>query len=188
MNSSSKKNKNQGFTLIELLVTCTLSAVLIVLAISGYHYFITADRSLAQVTQLVTAIQFARSEAIKRHTTVTLCKSADQKQCGGVWSNGWIIFVDTAGGGKVISKNSILRVYQIPSHQCTLKWEASRSDNYLQMSASGETRGQDGSFIYCSLLNKSHPGYSIIVSQTGRVRVVKGEDADGKPLICIGHP
>lgn len=184
MDFSLKKTKNQGFTLIELLFTCTISAVLILLTVSGYQYFISEDRSLAQVTQLVTAIQFARSEAIKRRTVVTLCKSANQKQCGGDWRDGWIIFVDTTGSGKVISKNSILRVYQIPPNQCTLTWDASRSDNYLQMNASGETRGQDGSFIYCSLLNKSHPGYSIILSQTGRVRVAKGEDADGKPLVC----
>src|SRR5262249_51451734 len=45
------------------------------------------------------ATQIARSEAIKRNATVTLCVSADGKTCGtGNWRQGWIVM----SGGTVL--------------------------------------------------------------------------------------
>ena len=44
----------------------------------------------------------ARSEAVKRNTSVTVCKSLNGATCNTVgtdWSTGWLVFEDTTGDG-----------------------------------------------------------------------------------------
>lgn len=160
--------KINGFSLIELIIALALTAIVITLAVPGYQTLIATNHVQSKVDELVTAIHFARSEAIKRHTTITLCKSLDTKQCGGKWQDGWIIFVDKTAQGYVGRTDDILRVVQYTTKTDRLEWHGSRSNNYLQINPDGTTRGQDGSFIY-----ETQAGYSskIVISLTGRVRV-----------------
>lgn len=177
-------NKNRGMSLFEVLLTTALLAILLTLAVPAYKSFVAADRVTAEVTQLVTAINFARHEAVTRHSIVTLCKSADGVKCGGNWSQGWIVFVDKKGDGSVDSSSELLSIHQILKTKDQLYWNALHSNNYLQFDASGNTHGQDGTFIYCSATKNSQLNYAVVISQTGRVRISKGKDADGKPLVC----
>lgn len=163
--------KASGFTLIELLITLTLLGILLALAIPNYQTFITSNRLITQVNQLVVAINFARSEAIKRHTTVTLCASNDGKKCDGFWNKGQIIFIDATDNGQVDTNDKILRIYSALPNTVQLEWRSLHKD-YLQMSASGGTHGQDGTFIYSSTQNPAEI-MKISVSQTGRVRIEK---------------
>jgi type IV fimbrial biogenesis protein FimT len=50
----------------------------------------------AQTNDLVTAIQLARSEALKRGANMVVCASDTQTTCTGkdTWSSGWIVFSD----------------------------------------------------------------------------------------------
>jgi type IV fimbrial biogenesis protein FimT len=160
---------NNGFTLIELLVTLTLLAVLLTLAVPAYKSLVTNTRTTTQVSQLVSAINFARSEAIKRHVVVTLCASSDQKSCGDDWSKGWLVFVDKQAAGEIVAGDEILRIYEATPNGYKLEWRSLRS-SYLQMDPTGGTHGQDGSFFYYADDDKNTQ-QKISVSQTGRVRV-----------------
>ncbi len=159
--------KNFGFTLVELLVTLTLLAVLLTLAVPTYNSLVSDTRTTTQVSRLVSAINFARSEAITRHVIVTLCASSDQRSCGNDWSQGWLVFVDKQTAGQVSKGDQILRIYDAVPNNSKLEWATLR-DHYLQFKSSGFTNGQDGSFIFYTD-NKAQQ--KIIVSQTGRSRV-----------------
>ena len=65
--------------------------------------FIQANRLTAQTNDLVTVLNYARSEAIKRGVRVTLCSSNNGTSCLGstTWDTGWIAFIDTNGDGLV---------------------------------------------------------------------------------------
>jgi type IV fimbrial biogenesis protein FimT len=177
-------HKNHGVSLLELLLATALLAILLTLAMPAYKSLLATDRAATEVVQLVAAINFARSEAVKRRNRVTLCKSADGAKCGGSWSQGWLVFVDKKGDGVINSSDELLSVHQILKGKDQLDWSASHSNNYLQFDVSGNTHGQDGTFIYCSATKNPQLNYAIVVSQTGRARISKGKDADGKPLIC----
>jgi type IV fimbrial biogenesis protein FimT len=86
-----------GFTLIELMVTVAILAVLLVLAVPSFSSTISRSRVASAASSLSVAFTTAKSEAVKRGRSVTVCKSANisaaQPTCAtsGDWSTGWII-------------------------------------------------------------------------------------------------
>ncbi len=160
-----------GFNLIELLVVVALLAILLSVAVPSYRALITHTRTATIVSELVATISYARNQAVKKHEIVTICNSTDGKQCGGSWSQGWIVFVDKQGKGQVGDGDQILAYHQILKPQGQLSWKASRSSDYLQMGPRGTTWGQDGTFTYSPFDKDSQSTYAVIVSQTGRARI-----------------
>jgi type IV fimbrial biogenesis protein FimT len=159
--------RNTGFTLIELLITLTLLAILLTLAVPVYKELIKNTRTTTQVNQLIAAINFARSEAIKRQAIVTLCASNNQKTCSSDWTKGWLVFVDKQASGQVNNDDEILRIYSTLPINHHLEWHALR--NYLQMNSVGGTRSQNGHFSYYT--QDKNNQQQISISQTGRIRV-----------------
>src|SRR5476649_1067307 len=84
--------ESSGFSLIDLLFTLILFGVLLGLAFPFYRHLMVEVRLLSLTEQVKSAIDYARSEAIKRNSVVTLCKSKDGKICLGKWRDGWVIF------------------------------------------------------------------------------------------------
>ena len=149
----------------------TLGAILLTLAIPAYQALIAQNRQTTQITQLVAAINLARSEAVTRHSIVTLCKSNDGKQCAGEWRDGWLVFVDKQASGQVDLGDVILRIYPPIPLGSSLEWAGQRSNAYLQMDPSGGTHGQAGTFTYYPHQGEKYIMSKIIISQTGRIRI-----------------
>lgn len=160
-----------GYTLTELLIALMLSIILVVVALPVYRDLTSNNRKQTQVTQLVAAINFARSEAISRHSIVTLCKTKDANQCGGEWDDGWLVFVDKKASGQVDPGDRILQIYPASPPGSFLEWVGQRSNSYLQMEPSGGTHGQAGTFTYYPNADNKQKKSMIIVSQTGRIRI-----------------
>jgi type IV fimbrial biogenesis protein FimT len=86
----SPMKKHSGFTLIELMVTVAILAILLAVGVPSFRSMVENNRIRAVGNDLVVALQFARSEAIKRGASVTLCSSDDQASCSGAWTDGWV--------------------------------------------------------------------------------------------------
>lgn len=89
-----KVKKQAGLSLIELVIAIAVLAIVVTAALPALQGFIQNHRATAQANGLVTAIQLARSEALKRNDTVTLCASDNGAACGGSWNNGWLVRED----------------------------------------------------------------------------------------------
>ena len=89
-------NRENGFTLVELLITIVIVTTLLALGIPSLKDFMKNNRLTAQSNALVTALQVARSEAVKRGTDTIVCASSNQTACTGAgdWDEGWIVFSD----------------------------------------------------------------------------------------------
>jgi len=83
-----------GFTLIELVVTITLIGILLALAVPGMRQLIQNQGVKTAAFDLVSALQYARSEAIKRPSETVTLKSGAASD--GAWSTGWRL-LDGAG-------------------------------------------------------------------------------------------
>ncbi|MEN8206690.1 MAG: GspH/FimT family protein [Pseudomonadota bacterium] len=89
--------REKGFTLIELLITIIIISILLATGVPAFLDFIKNNRLTAQTNEFVTAIQLARSEAVKRGTNTIVCASINGTSCSdnkNDWSKGWIVFSD----------------------------------------------------------------------------------------------
>lgn len=74
------RHPRRGFTLIELIIVVAIAAILITLAAPGLRDFILVQRLKAVNAQLVTDLQFTRSEAVARGQTVWMVFGANAAQ------------------------------------------------------------------------------------------------------------
>lgn len=102
-----------GFTLLELLVTMSVAAILLVIAAPAYRSFVQRNSMVAQVNDLVGALNYARSEVVSRGQRVYLCQSSDEAHCtdGDDWCNGWVVYsLNPTGSGSSPTGDNIIRV------------------------------------------------------------------------------
>lgn len=113
----SAKHRQRGFTLTELLTVVTIITIAGTLAAPSMASLIRANRAAGEITSLSAAIRTAKSEAIKRGTSVQLCASTNGTTCSGsnAWGNGWLVFSDANknqtldSGEEIISKEQALK-------------------------------------------------------------------------------
>lgn len=80
-----RRKTASGFTLLELLITIAVVAVLAAIAVPSFQNMIATQRMRSAANDLVSTLNFARSEAVKRNTTVTVTPAA------GGWGDGWTV-------------------------------------------------------------------------------------------------
>ncbi len=108
--------KNQkAFTLIELLRTITVLFIVLAIGLPNLTGQIASNRSAALSSEMLVAVNFARSEAIHRSTRVSICPSTNGTACATAadWSKGWMIFIDasTSDSATTYSVGAVLRYW-----------------------------------------------------------------------------
>jgi type IV fimbrial biogenesis protein FimT len=156
----------QGFTLIELMVTLSVLGILLAVAAPNLQMFVQNSRLTSQTSELVGDLNFARSEAVKRGGTVTICASADGATCSGAltWETGWIVFNDGNADSAVNGADTVLRV--TPALGGTNTMRAGRSD--IRFGSQGYSVGFTATFRACD--SRALPSArGVVVSNQGRV-------------------
>ncbi len=112
-----KVSKTKGFSLVELLFVVAILSALLALALPAFIDTIESATTDSQVKVMLTTLNLARSEAIKRGQDVSICASSDGADCDADnWTEGWIVFVDnnndaTGGSGSVDAGDVVIRVF-----------------------------------------------------------------------------
>ena len=85
--------RQHGLTLVELMIAVSIISLLLGLALPGFRELGNSTRLKNYANELSSAIQMARSEAIKRNEDVRLCATSDGSSCAteGGWETGWLI-------------------------------------------------------------------------------------------------
>ncbi|HQX79388.1 MAG TPA: GspH/FimT family pseudopilin, partial [Steroidobacteraceae bacterium] len=88
-----------GFTLLELMIVLALAAVILAIGAPSFTEFRRNGRLTADANDFLTAVQRARTEAVKQQRTVSLCATDDPlavaPACSGNADfSGWIVFSD----------------------------------------------------------------------------------------------
>ncbi len=99
------KRAPAGFTLLELMVVLAIAGILMAVGVPAMRDFMRNGRITAAANDVMAALHFTRSEAIKRRQPVTLCTSDDALLPNNTPNaaatcedstelTGWIVFVD----------------------------------------------------------------------------------------------
>jgi len=97
--------RNAGFTLIEMMTAIAVLGVLTAVAVPSFTNMINRNRLASQSNELLSAIQFARIEAIRTNARVTFCGAATATadgadDCDDGEQPYWVVIGSTGGGGE----------------------------------------------------------------------------------------
>ena len=76
----------RGFTLIEMMITIAVAVVLLAIVAPSFRQIIAGQRIKTASFDLFSALNYTRSEAIKRNASVSLNAGAT---ANGAWATGW---------------------------------------------------------------------------------------------------
>lgn len=130
--------RKNGFTLIELLIAIIVGTILLAMSVPAFMNFIKNNRVTAQANGLVSDIQIARSEALKRGTAIVVCAanstltgcSADTN-----WTTGWIIFTDLDQDGVLGEVETCTNTADFQTKDCILSTNDPLTKNTLTADA-----------------------------------------------------
>ena len=132
MTTVAPRTCSSGFTLLELMITLTVAGILLGIAITAFRTLTASTRLTAQANDIVSAINLARSEAIKRNTSIAFCRAAaaTDTTCATTaasWAN-WIV---------ATSAGSVIRRGTIDSHNGAITVQSTLTSDQLLFSSDG---------------------------------------------------
>jgi type IV fimbrial biogenesis protein FimT len=177
----------KGFTLLELMMALAVIGVLAAFTIPSFNEFRMNSRMTGTANDLLAALNFARSEAIKRQRPVAFCGSAAPNAtppaCDGALS-GWVVWADDNNDGAIAANEQVITIHApIPA---TLN--ATTNFNIISYAATGfvqnfgaATRG----ILLCDERQDAAPDGQlrkriVTLSPTGRPSVVRTASALGE--------
>ena len=161
-------SKALGVSLVELLVSLSVAAILIAVSAPSMKTLIVNNRIDNVADELYGSLMLARSEAIKRQRTVSLCSTVDDQTCdesNSGWHHGWLIFTDESDDGLLNDSDQLIRRVTEQSELISILWNRGYS---LSFNSRGQTT-QAGTFQVCDQ-ESSSDSKAIIISMTGRLR------------------
>ncbi len=179
------RSHNRGFTLMETLTVAAIAGLSLSLAVPSMTSVLSDQRRAGTINQFVTAVQLARSTAITRNSTVSLCASNDGETCNAVeWESGWIAFLDEDLDRRA-AQNDVLLVGTAAGNGISI-----RSDElvaYFSYRANGQIMVDDidentGQFTICD--NRGAASARVLaITVAGHARLADRQ-ANGRAPLC----
>ena len=173
------RNKS-GFTLIELMAVVAVLSVTALIAVPSMQQAIHSNQLRTEISRILAAIKLARSEAISRNTTVSMCPSSfvstGTAACSRNYADGWIVFTNR-DRDRVVDRDSdeIIRVFEgLPGgYSLTNKAGTTAAFEVISYRPDGSSR-RNRTLMLCSPYGSTIRSWSIVMNVVGRPRVARG--------------
>lgn len=103
-----RTRSSSGFTIVELLITIAVASILLSIAVPSFTAMTVNSRLTTQTHDLIAAVNLARSEAIKRNGSVSLCRvdMASATACD-TSNESWEHWVVRASNGTIVRRGRV---------------------------------------------------------------------------------
>ena len=140
------KTSQKGFTLYELMITLTIVGIVMAFGVPNMIAYSQNSRMTGIANDFHGAFHFARSEASRAKTFITVCASADSMEsspsCSGDWTDGYIVFLDLDGDVATGVDETILRA--VPAMPEGVSFNVVNAAKYFSYAGTGLGRGKVG--------------------------------------------
>lgn len=185
-----RKRTQNGFTLLELMITLMVAGTILGMAAPSFREFVLNSRMTGSANDLLTSLNLARSEAIKRQRPVAICPSLDPQAspptCRGaaIWSDtasqaGLVLWEDTNGDGTPAAGEAVIAPQDILGSSLTVR--SNFNAVVYQPNGFADVPGNPAVrvVLICDERANSNIGDSyrkrlISVNRTGRPEILKG--------------
>jgi type IV fimbrial biogenesis protein FimT len=171
-----RRSGSAGATLIELMVGLIVMGGLLGMAVPAMSAMLNSVRLDSATQSMVSSLQLARSEAIKRGTRVVLCKSPSGEDCDHTsgWEDGWIVFQDRNNNAMVDEGENILHKEQPLAANLRLTGNSTVL-SYVSYTPFGQAKMTSGAFqagtLTACMSSKSRAAArQIVINIAGRAR------------------
>jgi len=155
-------------------------AIALTLAVPGFVTLISRSRMTTAVNTLVTNLQLARSEAVKRGSRVTLCpavRGSSPLACADStsWQTGYIVFSNPNNADTPASADQVIRHVQGGAN-APISITSPAGRERITYQSDGTSSGTNATFTFCDV-NQRVPPRAVIVSNPGRPRISSNDSA-----------
>jgi len=172
-------SSQRGLTLVEVLAVLAVASIVIGAGAPGLRPLADALRVRAASAQLLSELNHARAEAIRRNARVVVCKSRDGQNCAadGRWDQGWIVFHDANNNAVRDAGEAVVRQVEAAPEGLRIVGNETVSD-YLSFTGFGGPRLTSGAFqagtiTVCRASTQAGEGRQLVVNSVGRARLQK---------------
>lgn len=163
------KTTAAGFTLVEMLISLSVIGVMMNVGVPLLLTFMEEVQLKGDTNDMFFSLILARSEAVTRNATVSLCKTnpnlPDDCDNSESWESGWIAFVDLDSDGVRDGGETIFNSYTgMNTNSAVSSTSFANSISYLP-SGSSNTNG------IITICVNNNVAQNIFVNATGRPRV-----------------
>jgi type IV fimbrial biogenesis protein FimT len=174
-----------GLTLFELLIVLVIAAIVLGMGSPTFSDFRRNARLTNAANEFLASVQLARTEAIKRQRTLSLCSSGNPSSaavCDGGPFTSWIVFVDADGDCVRSADEEIVRTGDPLDREVVV----AANGACLSFASSGfirpmETPSTASEILFCDphwkarLLPGSHQSAArgVLLTPTGRAHITR---------------
>lgn len=179
--------KFTGFTIIDLMLTVMIVGVLLAVAVPAMSSFIKDSRQTARVNELVSLINYSRSQAVGLNSPITLCGTSNGSSCNSTsWETGGLIIKGIATFGSTPATTDVLKIIEPQVSGSTLRRVSnagtappSFNSSIIRFESSGRMNGDDASaFTLCDDRGATS-AKGVIINASGQARTAKDSNDDG---------
>lgn len=151
--------KQRGFTLIELMVILAIFGIVVGFGVPQISRIIQNNRIVSSLNSLSAHLSYARSEAVKRSSNVSVVPQDNQN-----WLLGWQVFTDPNADGLLDAGEQQLRIVDnlnIPNN-ITI----GTAGNFVTFNGQGVAAAET-----FTLIDPPNPDRTLTISVTGHVSI-----------------
>lgn len=174
-----RKPDSTGFTLIELMVVVAALSLTAMVVVPSMQRLIHSNQLRTESSRLLSALNFARSEAISRNATVSMCPSTffsgGKAICSDNYADGWIVF-SNRNKDRVVNDGSdeIIRVFEgLPAGYTLTNKAGTRNVFELISYLSDGSSRKNRTLMLCTPLGSAIASWSVVMNIVGRPRLAQ---------------